>query len=155
MRVSMKVYLLKDVENVGFAKEVVKVAEGFALNFLIPKKLAVKALPEHETMYEKNKRTLQNRQEVISSKTSMLAEKAKSLNLVLKRKMHDDGKLYGAINAAEIVELMAEHGFAVSKSQIEFEKNIKEKGTHEFTLKLTSKLKPKVSIKIVAETGTL
>ncbi len=151
----MKVYLLKDVENVGFAKEVVKVAEGFALNFLIPQKLAVKALKEHETMYEKNKRTMQNRQEVLTSKTSMLAEKAKSLNLILKRKMHDDGKLYGAVNAAEIVELMAEHGFTVSKSQIGFEKHIKEKGMHEFTLKLTSKLKPKVSIKIVAETGTL
>lgn len=149
----MKVYLLKDVENVGFAKEVVKVTEGFALNFLIPKKLAVKALPEHELMYEKNKKNMQNRQEVIASKTSMLAEKIKTLSLVLKRKMHDDGKLYGAVSAIEIVELLAANGVAVAKSQIEFDKNIKEKGMHEFTVKLTTKLKPKVSVKIISESA--
>ncbi len=151
----MKVFLLKDVENVGFAKEIVKVSDGFALNFLIPKKLAVKALAEHEQLFEKNKRTIQNRQEVLASKTSMLAEKIKGLSLVLKRKMHDDGKLYGAVSASEIVDLLALHSVSVGKSQIEFEKNIKEKGTYTFTIKLTTQLKPKVTVKVVPETAVV
>lgn len=147
----MKVYMLKNVQNVGLEGEIIKVAEGYALNFLIPRKLAVKATPAHEELSLKYKRDLVNRQEVISSKTSLLAEKIKTLSLVLKRKVHDDGKLYGAVNAIEVVELMAQSGVAVAKSQIEFDKNIKEKGTFEITVKLTSKLKPKVLLKVVPE----
>ncbi len=148
----MKVYMIKDVENIGLAGEILKVAEGYAVNFLIPKKLAVKVTPANEAFYEKNKRELVKREEVISSKTSMMAEKIKGLQLVIKRKMHDDGKLYGAVSSTEIVELMAENGVAVSKSQIEFDKNIKEKGTFEFTVKLTSKIKPKATLKVIADT---
>ena len=148
----MKVYMIKDVENVGLAGEILKVAEGYAVNFLIPKKLAVKVTSANEAFYEKNKRELVKREEVISSKTSMMAEKIKGLQLVIKRKMHDDGKLYGAVSSTEIVELMAENGVAVSKSQIEFDKNIKEKGTFEFTVKLTSKIKPKATLKVIADT---
>lgn len=151
----MKVFMLKSVENVGVQGEIVKVSEGHAINFLIPRKLAVKVTAENEVFYEKNKKEIAHRQEVISSKTSLMAEKIKDLNLTLKRKMHDDGKLYGSINALEVVELLAVHGVTVSKSQIEFEKNIKEKGSYEFTVKLTSKLKPKAKLKIVAETATV
>ncbi len=147
----MKVYMLKDVKSVGLAGEVVKVKEGFGLNFLIPQKLALKITPQNEAFYEAKKREVVNREAVISTQTSMLAEKIKALHLVLKRKVHNDGKLYGAVNATEVVELMAEHGVAVSKSQIEFDKNIKERGSFEITVKLTTKLKPKVALKIVAE----
>ncbi len=147
----MKVYMLKDVKSVGLAGEVVKVKEGFALNFLVPQKLAIKITPQNEAFYEAKKREVVNREVVISTQTSMLAEKIKALHLVLKRKVHDDGKLYGAVNAIEVVELLAGYGVAVSKSQIEFDKNIKERGTFEITVKLTSKLKPKIGLKVVAE----
>jgi len=147
----MKVYMLKDVKSVGLAGEVVKVKEGFALNFLVPQKLAIKITPQNEAFYEAKKREVVHREVVIATQTSMLAEKIKALNLVLKRKVHDDGKLYGAVNATEVVELLAGHGVAVSKSQIEFDKNIKERGTFEITVKLTSKLKPKIGLKVVAE----
>lgn len=147
----MKVYMLKDVKSVGLAGEVVKVKEGFALNFLVPQKLAIKITSQNEAFYEAKKREVVNREVVISTQTSMLAEKIKALHLVLKRKVHDDGKLYGAVNAIEVVELLAGYGVAVSKSQIEFDKNIKERGTFEITVKLTSKLKPKIGLKVVAE----
>jgi large subunit ribosomal protein L9 len=147
----MKVYMLKDVKSVGLAGEVVKVKEGFGLNFLIPQKLALKITPQNEAFYEAKKREVVNREAVIATQTSMLAEKIKALHLVLKRKVHDDGKLYGAVNASEVVELMAAQGVAVSKSQIEFDKNIKERGSFEITVKLTTKLKPKVALKVVAE----
>lgn len=147
----MKVYMLKDVKSVGLAGEVVKVKEGFGLNFLIPQKLAIKITPQNEAFYEAKKRSVVNREAAIATQTSMLAEKIKALHLVLKRKVHDDGKLYGAVNASEVVELMAAQGVAVSKSQIEFDKNIKERGNFEITVKLTTKLKPKVALKVVAE----
>lgn len=147
----MKVYLLKDVERIGLAGEVLKVKDGFADNYLIPRKLAVEVTPENEAFYKSRIKLVEHRKEVVSSKTSMLAEKIAALKLVVKRKMHDDGKLYGAINALEIVDLLKEKGVSVSKSQIELEKSIKTKGAFEVTIKLSSSLKPKISLQVLPE----
>lgn len=147
----MKVFLLKDIENVGLAHEIVKVSEGYATNFLLPKKLAVKVTPENESSYAQKVRVIEHRKEVISSKTSMLAEKIKNLKLTLRKKLHDNGKLYGAVNPLEIVELLSIEGVSVSKSQILIDKSIKERGIFDVTIKLTSSLQPRLQLKVVGE----
>lgn len=147
----MKVFLLKDVEKVGMAGEVIKVKEGYASNFLIPKKLGVIITPENEQFYTHKIKVIENRKEAVASKTSMLAEKIKSLKLTLKRKMHDSEKLYGAVNASDLVDILNAEGIKVSKSQIEFEKPIKKQGSFEVTIKLSNQLKPKLMLKIVPE----
>jgi large subunit ribosomal protein L9 len=147
----MKVFLLKDIENVGISHEIVNVSDGYAQNFLLPRKLAVIVDEHNEHSFTKRAKVLEKRHEVIATKSSMLAERIKSMNLTLKRKMHDDGKLYGSINPIEIVDLLAEHGVSVSKSQVEIDKSIKTKGAHEITIKLSSRLQPKVSLNIVPE----
>ena len=147
----MKVFLHKDVEKVGLAGEIIKVEDGYARNFLFPRKLGVEITPSNEAFYLTKIRQVVHRKEVINSKTSMLAENIKSIKLTLKRKMHDDGKLYGAVNAQEIADLLGRHGVAVSKSQILFDKSIKTKGSHEVTVKLTSQLKPTLTVTIVPE----
>ncbi len=147
----MKVFLLKDVQNIGMAGEIIKVAEGYAANFLIPKNLAVKITEKNEQFYQKSLRQVENRKEVVASKTSMLAEKIRTLTVTLKKKMHDDGKLYGAVNQMEIVEALAPEGITVAKSQVIITKAIKEKGTFEVVIKLTSQLQPKLNIKVIAQ----
>lgn len=147
----MKVYLLKDVPKIGMAGEVLKVADGFGQNFLLPRKLAVEITPHNEEFYKKREKIIEQRKEVVATKTSMLAEKIASLKLTLKRKMHDDGKLYGSINASEIVDLLAEKGISVAKSQIDLDKSIKAKGSYDVTIKLSSKLKPAIKLTIVSE----
>lgn len=147
----MKVYLLKDIENVGMRGEIIKVKEGFALNFLLPRKIAVVVTPENEKFYAQKARSLENRKEVIASKTSLLAEKIKSFNLTLKRKMHDDGKLYASINPSEIVDLLSQEGVSITRSQVKMDKSIKEKGLFSVTIKLTSKLQPAFQLKVIAE----
>jgi len=147
----MKVFLLKDVERVGLAGEIIKVAEGYAANFLIPKKLAVEITPSNEKMYQSKIKVVEHRKEVVATKTSMLAEKISAIKLTLKRKMHDDGKLYGAVGANEVVDLLAEKGFGIGKSQVDFDKSIKEKGTYQVTIKLSSKLQSKISLTVVPE----
>jgi len=146
-----KVFLLKDIENVGMANELVSVSDGYAQNFLFPRKLAMEVTSQNEASFSKRAKTIEKRQEVIATKTSMLAERIKSLNLTLKRKLHDDGKLYGSVNPSEIVDLLAEHGVSVAKNQIDLDKSIKAKGTYEVTIKLSSRLQPKVSVTVVAE----
>ena len=147
----MKVYLLKDVEKVGMSGEIIKVSDGFGSNYLIPRKLGIEITSNNEQFYKKQVKSVEHRKEVISSKTSMLAEKIHSLKITLKKKMHDDGKLYGSINASEIVDMLAEKGISISKNQVEFGKSIKAKGTYDVTIKLSTTLKPSIAVTIVPE----
>ena len=147
----MKVYLKKDVEKVGMAGEIIKVKEGFALNYLIPRGLAMVVTDANANFFKKRERTIENRKEVMSSQTSMLAEKINSMDLILKKKMHDDGKLYGALSSTDIVEKLSEKGIAIGKNQIIFGKSIKSKGVYEVTVKLSSRLQPKIKVTVVSE----
>ena len=147
----MRVFLLKDIEKVGIAGEIVKVKPGFASNFLIPKKLGIIITLANEGFYKAKVKGVEHRKDVISSKTSMLAEKIKVLTLTLKRKTHDDGRLYGAVSGVEVSDLLAKEGFSVAKNQIEFGKSIKSTGNYKVTIRLSSKLKPQLTFKVISE----
>lgn len=147
----MRVYLIKDVEKVGMCGEIIKVSDGHAVNFLIPRGFAVEVTPATAAVFEKKAREVQNRKQVIESKTSMLAEKIKGLKLVVKRKIHDSGHLYGSVGQVELAELLAQEGIKVAKNQIILDESIKEKGTFHFTVKLSNSLQPQCTVKVVAE----
>jgi len=147
----MRVFLRKDIEKVGFAGEIIKVGDGYARNYLIPRGLAVKITKENEQFYSQRVKKVEHRKEVVATQTSMLAEKIKALKITLKKKTHDDGKLYGAINATEIVDLLAKKGIIIAKNQVKIDKSIKTKGTFTVTIKLTSRLQPKLSLSVVSE----
>jgi len=147
----MKVYLFKNVEKVGMAGEIIKVSDGYAKNFLIPNKLAQEVTSHNEQFFKKRELVLEHKKEVVATQTSMLAQKISQTAVTLKRKLHNDGKLYGAVSAHEIVDLLAEKGISISKSQVDMPKAIKEKGVYEVTIKLSSRLQPKITLKVVAE----
>jgi large subunit ribosomal protein L9 len=147
----MRVFLLQDVEKVGMAGEIIKAAEGFARNYLIPQKLAVEVTAKNEASFKHRVKTIEHRKEVVESKTSMLAEKIKGLEIVLKRKVHDNNHLYGAISPKEIAEELAKQGVAVSNNQVIMDKGIKTKGLHTIVIKLSSKLQPTLKVKVVPE----
>ncbi|TET36532.1 hypothetical protein E3J61_00630, partial [Candidatus Dependentiae bacterium] len=105
----------------------------------------------NEAYYQGKVKKVEHRKEVVATKTSMLAERISAMTITLKRKMHDDGKLYGAVGASEIVDELAKDGISVAKNQVLFTKSIKSKGTFTVTIKLTSSLKPKIKITILPE----
>jgi large subunit ribosomal protein L9 len=146
----ISVYMLKDVENVGMAGQVIKVSEGYAANFLVPKKLAVRIDETNKKFYEGKQLREKVTQEVLSTKVAMLAERIKALHLTTKQKVHDDGKLYGSLSADLVVELLKEKEISVTKKQIEFTKSIKNIGEHKVVIKLSAKLKPELTLKVVA-----
>ena len=147
----MKVFLRKDIERVGLSGEIIKIGDGYARNYLLPRGLAVEITTKNEAFYQTQAKEVEDRKEVIATQTSMLAEKINSLKLTLKRKIHDDGKLYGAVNANEIVELLAKKGISVSKNQVVIDKSIKEKGSYKVRIKLSSRLNPTVTVIVVSE----
>lgn len=150
----MKVYLLKDVEA-GPAGKIVNVSDGYAMNFLLPRKLAVEVTRENEKSFAQRQKVLDVQQKLVEEKSSLLAQKVKGLKVVIKAKAHHEadatGKLYGALGAAEVVAALAQEGVIVAKSQIVFDKAIKTVGVHTVTVKLSNKLQPQCTIKVVAE----
>ena len=140
--------MLKDVEKVGMAGQVVNVAVGYASNFLIPRKLAMKVTKANEKFLSSKAKKVVLNKEVLNSKVAILAERIRNINLKMKKRIHDDGKLYGSINAEDIVALLKEKDVRVSKKQIEFTKNIKHTGEHQVIIKLSSKLKPSLTLKV-------
>ena len=148
----LRVFLLKDVEKVGIAGEIIKAAEGYARNYLIPKKIGVEVTSKNEASFVHRVKTIEKRKEAVSSKTSMLAEKIKAAQVVIKKKIHDNNQLYGSISPKEIAEeLSKQHGISISNNQVIIDKSIKTKGLHSITIKLSSKLQPKLKVKIVPE----
>ena len=147
----MNVYLLKDVEKVGLAGNIVKVTDGFAQNFLIPRKLAIKITDKNSTFYASRINKVKMDSKVLSSKIAMVAEHIRNLHLTVKEKIHDNGKLYGAVGADEVVILLKGKGIAINRKQVEFAKAIRSIGEHKVTIRLSSKLKPEFILKVIAE----
>ena len=145
----MKVYLLKSIEKVGVAGEIIKVSDGYAKNFLFPKKLGLEINDKNVAFYDKRAKNIEQRKEVIESTTSMLAEQIKVLKLTIKKKTHDDDRLYAAVNAGDIVDVLAINHVKVAKRQVVFGKSIKTVGNHMVTIKLSSKLQPQFVLKVL------
>jgi large subunit ribosomal protein L9 len=146
----MQVYMLKDVERVGLAGQMIVVSDGYATNFLLPRKLAVEINDGNRAFYAQKKIQEKVTQEVLSSKAAMTAERIKTLRLSIKERVHDDGKLYGAVGADEIVELLRSKDIVINKKQVEFDKSVKAVGEHKITIRISSKLKPQLTLKVEA-----
>lgn len=145
----MNVFLLQSIVGVGLKHEIIKVSDGYAANFLFPKKLAIEVTKSNEKEYAAKARKVENRAAIIESTSSVLGDQISKLNLKLKKKMDGD-KLYAAVGQHEVVDLLKEHNVSVSKSQVIFDKAIKTKGTFEVTIKLSSKIQPKFMLQVVA-----
>ena len=144
----MKVYLLQSIEKVGVSGEIINVSAGYAQNFLFPRKLAVEVTVSNEEFFAQRAKKIEHRKEVIATTTSLLSEQIKGITLVIKKKMHDDERLYASVNASEIVDLLAEQNIKISKSQVVFDKAIKAAGSYPVTIKLSSKLQPQLTLKV-------
>jgi large subunit ribosomal protein L9 len=150
----MQVYLFKDVPRVGFSGEIIKVSDGYAKNFLLPRKLGVEITDSNKNYYQSKVKSVDHRKEALATETSMRAEQIKGITIMLTEKVHDDGKLYGAISQQEIVDALAEqHSIKISKSQVVFGKSVKSTGLHKVTIRLSSRLQPELTVKVVAEKG--
>lgn len=147
----MKVYLKSDIKGVGMSGEIITVSDGYARNYLFPRNYAVEITSDNEKAYAAKVKTVEHRKEVIATQSSMMAERIAQAHVTIKRKMHNDGKLYGSVGAVDIADALKEQGFTVAKSQIVIDKSIKEKGAHMVTVKLTSRLQPKLKILVTPE----
>ena len=126
----MYVFLLKDIERVGLASNIIKVSDGYAKNYLLPRNLVVEITDKNRAFYEGKANKKKVTTKILNNKIAMLGEHIKSLHLTVKKKTHDDGKLYGSVGADDIVVALRAKDININKKQVEFIKTVKTVGSH-------------------------
>ena len=133
----MKVILLDNVKGVGKKDEVINASDGYARNFLFPKKLAVEANAENMNKLNNKKNSEQHKKDVEKEKAQEIAKKMKEINLVIKVKAGDNGKIFGGVTAKEISESLKEQfKIEVDKKKIVLNETIKNLGVFNVSVKL-------------------
>ncbi len=147
----MKVILREDVEKLGKAGDVVKVADGFGRNYLIPRELAVPANVRNLKALEHDRRVIEARAKKTRKGAESLASKLASVSLTISAKAGEEGKLFGAITSRDIAEALEKAGVPVDRKTVLLQDPIKQLGDYKVKVKAGSDLHPEISVSVVAE----
>ena len=140
----MEVILLERVANLGQMGEVVRVKDGFARNFLLPRGKALRATQENRTRFETMKVELEARNLELKGDAQKVANKLNGQSFTVLRQAAEGGQLYGSVSPRDIAALASDRGFALSRSQIALNTPIKMIGLH----KVPVTLHPEVEVTI-------
>ena len=145
----MKVVFLEDVPNVAQAGQVKEVADGYARNYLIPRKLAALAQAQAVSQIEARTKKIEIR---LTAEMNDLASQIEGKEVSLKAKAGAKDKLYGSITSADIAaELQNVTGLEIDKRKIELEEPIRQLGSYEVTVKLGQDIAPKIKVNVIEE----
>ena len=148
----MRVVFLNDVEGVARAGDIKSVADGYARNFLLPRRLAAAASAATVQQAEARKRVLTIEQDNIDEAARSVAEKIGATPVVLKAKVGEQGRLYGSVTASDIAEVLSERsGNAIEHRQVLLDAPIKEVGSLEVPVTLTRNVRVQVTVEVEPE----
>jgi len=140
----VQVILLERVEKLGQMGQVVDVRPGFARNFLLPQKKALRATKENLAYFEKQRSQLEAQNLARKSEAEHVAQKLNGLSVVVIRQAGESGQLYGSVTARDIAEGVTQAGFTIARGQVVLEKAIKTLGLY----KQRVVLHPEVSVTV-------
>ena len=145
----MKVILQQDVRGQGKKGQLVEVSDGYARNFLLPKKLAVPATAENVNTMKQQEKARQAQMAAEKAEAQALAEKLKSIQVKLTAKAGEGGRLFGAVTSKEIAEaLSAQHGLNIAKTKLVLDEPIKSCGGYQIKAKLGYEVVGTVSVMV-------
>lgn len=142
----MKVILTADVEKIGKSGELRDVAEGFARNYLIPKKLAVPAAGGAYRAWQHDIASREEKRRREREEAEVAANRINSTTLTMGVKVGEGGKLYGSITAKEIADALGRRGIMVDRHKIELDDPLKALGTYKVAVKVFSGMTPEVTV---------
>lgn len=150
----MKVILLQDIKGTGKKDQIIEASDGYARNYLIPRKMAREATAEALNSVEKSKSADRHREEVKRNEAEAKARELKGKVIQLSVRGGENGKLYGAITNDQIAAALKEqHGYDIDKRKLELDEPIKTAGQATVTLKLMAGISTRmiVNVKVVTK----
>ena len=144
----MKIVLLERINKLGQMGDIIDVRSGYARNFLLPRKKALRATKENMNYFKEQKsileaKNLENKKEAEAAKTKLDGK-----SFILIRSASDTGALYGSVSSKDINEIVSADGIEISKNQINLEKPIKELGIYKVSLSLHSDISSEIFINV-------
>ena len=148
----MKVILLDNIKGVGKKDEIINASDGYARNFLFPKKLAVEANNETMSKLKAKKQSEQYKKDVNKENAEKIAKKLDDITLTIKVKAGENGKIFGGVTSKEISEeLKKQYKIDIDKKKIILNENIKNLGSFDISMKLFEGVTGKLKVKVISE----
>ena len=147
----MKVILTENIMPLGQIGQIVNVAPGYARNYLLPQGLALEATGKNVRELEHKKRVLAKKREQVRQEMLSLAEKLNQVQLVFRRKVIEEDKLYGSVTAADILSVLDERGFELPRKSVQLEQPIKELGEFSVPVRVDAQIVAQVKLVIEKE----
>ena len=144
----MKVILLQDVKGKGKKGQMLEVSDGYARNFMLPKKLAIEATPDAINTMRMNDKATQERIAREKAEALETSKKLRAMTLIVKAKGGGAGRLFGAVTNAEIAAALEKQGVKLDKRKIVLNETIKNVGTYTATCKLGYEINAPLTVKI-------
>jgi large subunit ribosomal protein L9 len=142
----MEVILLERIARLGQMGEVVRVKDGFARNFLLPHGKALRATAENRTRFETMKSELEARSLTLKSEAAQVSDKLDGKNFTVLRQASESGQLFGSVSPRDLVGLLADDGFRLTRSQIALNAPIKTIGQHKVPIALHPEVEVSITI---------
>lgn len=148
----MKVVLLQDVKSLGKKDQLVNVSDGYARNFLFPRKLAAEATTGKLKEIEERKSSCQKKKEEELQAAKTLADKLGKLEISIKSKSGDNGKLFGSITGKDVTDaIKAQHNIEIDKKKIVLHEAIKALGSYQVEIKVYPEVSAKINLNVLEE----
>ena len=148
----MKIILLVDEKKLGKKGDIIEASEGYAKNYIIPKKIGVEATPKNLNDLKLHKANEEKKAKELLEQAQALAKDLEDKPVVVKIKAGEGGKVFGSVSTKEIAAAVKEqHGIEIDKKKIQLAENLKNFGTYEVVLKLHPQVAAKLSVKVTEE----
>ena len=147
----MEVILREHVNHLGRRGEVIKVADGYARNYLLPRKLALPVTPGNVKQIERERRKLDAREAEEKGQAEALAASLAGVECVVARKVGETEVLYGSVTPADIAERLADKGFDIDKRKIQLADPIKRLGEFSVAIRLHRDVTATIKVQVVAD----
>lgn len=148
----MDIILIQDVDNLGGKNELVKVKNGYARNFLIPRGLAVEASPSNKKQLEERLKQVKKKEEKMLAEINSVVAKLKEAPLKVGAKTGTSGKIFGSVTALQISRAIRDQkGYEIDRKKISINEEVKELGTYKATIDFGNGQQADVEFEVVAE----
>src|SRR5436190_9758084 len=147
----MEIILREHVENLGRRGEIVKVADGYARNYLLPRKLALVATEGNRKQVERERVKFEAKEADDQRVADALAQRLASVEVVIVRKVGETEALYGSVTTVDIADALAAKGIEVERRKLQLHEPIKQLGEFDVPIKLHRDVTAHVKVKVVAE----
>lgn len=147
----MQVILREDIDKLGKIGDLVKVADGYARNYLVPKKKAIEATPNNVSAMDHAKKMVSDRLRKLKKEATAEADRMKGLSVTLRVKTGEEGKLFGSVTTMDIADALKAQGVAIDKRKIVLDEPIKRLGDYTVSVKLHTDIHAEIKISVLAE----